>query len=78
VTGESEIDPLDLPSELDCANQAFRAVSNGFGDAAATFKNRLTDYLEKTHTTLTQEAVRRIATVANPDKSPGRQKSTSK
>ena len=70
----SVIDPEDLPSELDCANQAFRAVSNGFGDAAATFKNRLTDYLEKTHTTLTQDAVKRIATVANPDKSPGRPK----
>lgn len=75
---ESTIDPEDLPSELDCANQAFRAVSNGFGDPTATFKNRLTDYLEKTHTTLTQEAVKRIATVANPDKSPGRQKSSSK
>ena len=72
---ESEVDPADLPNELHTANIAFRAVKNGHGDRTATPKNRLIDYLEKNFTDLKPEAVKRIATVANPDKSTGRKKS---
>lgn len=71
---EPDIDPLDLPPELDAANMAYRAVLNGFGNPAATFKNRLIDYLEKSFIDLIPEAVQRIATVANPDKTTGRKK----
>jgi hypothetical protein len=69
---ENEIDPTDFPYELHAANIAFRAITKGHGNSAATFKNRLIDYLEKNFTDLTNEAVQRIATVANPDKSTGR------
>ena len=72
-----EIDPMDLPQELDLANMAFRAVMNGYGDQNATPKNRLIDYLSKIYPHLKLEAIRRIATVANPDKARGR-KSPSK
>jgi hypothetical protein len=71
---QNEIDPSDLPMELDAANVAFRAVFNGYGDKSATFRNRLIDYLEKTFIGLNSEAVQRIATVANPDKVRGRKK----
>lgn len=67
-----EPDPLDLPEELDAANMAFRAVTNNYGDQSETFKNRLIDYLRKTFPDFSNSAVERIATVANPDKSPGR------
>lgn len=72
--GDAEIDPCDFPMELDAANLAFRAVSNGFGDQSATFKNRLVDYLERNFAELKPETMQRIATVANPDKSTGRKK----
>jgi hypothetical protein len=71
---DADIDPADLPDELHAANIAFRAVTNGHGDKSATFKNRLIDYLEKNFPGLNNEAVQRIATVANPDKAPGRKK----
>ena len=70
----SDIDPSDLPEELDAANVAFRAVLNGHGEQAATFKNRLIDYLKTNYPHLKMEAVDRIATVANPDKARGRKK----
>ena len=78
VAPAPEIDPEDLPYELDCANVAFRAVTNGYGDPAATFKNRLLGYLNEKHSALAPDAISRIATVANPDKSPGRPKRASK
>ena len=71
---ESEIDPVDLPDELHTANIAFRAVKNGHGDRTATPENRLISYLEKNFTDLKPEAIKRIATVANPDKTTGRKK----
>lgn len=70
---QGELDPSDLPDELSAANIAFRAVSNGYGDPSATFKNRLVAYLENEFQ-LSPEAVSRIATVSNPDKAPGRKK----
>ena len=73
-TIDTEIDPSDLPIELDAANMAYRAVLNGYGSQSDTFKNRLTDYLKTNFTDLTTEAVQRIATVANPDKTTGRKK----
>lgn len=69
-----EIDPADLPIELDAANMAYRAVLNGYGNQSDTFKNRLTAYLQTTYTDLSRDAISRIATVANPDKSTGRKK----
>ncbi len=74
VETSKDIDPQDLPFELDCAMQAFRAVLNGHGDKNATFRNRLKTYLKATFGSLTPEAIERIATVANPDKSRGRPK----
>jgi hypothetical protein len=72
---ETDVDPLDLPVELDAANIAFRSVKNGYGDQAATFRNRVIDYLKANHSHMTDEALQRIATVANPDKTTGRKKS---
>ena len=74
-TMKTDIDPADLPEELHAANIAFRAVTNGHGDPSATFRNRLIGYLETNFLGLSNDAVRRIATVANPDKTTGRQKS---
>ena len=70
----NEIDPSDSPPELDAANMAFRAVSNGYGNQSATVRNRLIEYLEKHYPSFKGEQVQRIATVANPDKSTGRKK----
>ena len=67
-----DVDPLDLPEELDAANMAFRAVLNGYGEQTATFKNRLIEYLKANYSHLKTEAIDRIATVANPDKARGR------
>lgn len=33
---ESVLDPSDLPPELDAANLAYPAITNGFGDQPAT------------------------------------------
>lgn len=74
TVSEPDIDPSDLPPELDAAMLAFRAVSNGFGDANATFRNRLIEYLQTTYPTFKTEQVQRIATVANADPTPGRKK----
>lgn len=67
-----ENDPIDLPIELDVANIAHRAVLNGFGDQSKTFRSRLVQYIKETYPNFKSEVVDRIATVANPDKSPGR------
>ena len=37
-----DIDPTDLPIELDAANLAFRAVRNGYGEKSDTFKTKHT------------------------------------
>ncbi len=73
---EKIIDPADLPDELDMANLVFRAVANGYGDKSDTFRNRAICYLKKTYPDLKNDPVQRIATVVNPDKSPGRKKKT--
>jgi len=74
TANEQDMDPSDLPPELDAAMLAFRAVSNGFGDAKATFRNRLIDYIQTTYPTFKAEQVQRIATVANADPTPGRKR----
>ena len=71
-----KIDPADLPEELHAANIAFRAVTLGFGNPSATVRNRLIEYLKEHFKDFGDEAVQRIATVANPDKAPGRRKIT--
>lgn len=79
VTGDQDdVDPSDLPNELQAANIAYRAVLNGYGASSATFRNRLIEFLNKNNPDLPQEAVERIATVANPDKQRGRKKSQHK
>ena len=72
---KTNIDPADPSDELSAANIAFRAVTNGHGDPNATFRNRLIGYLETNFNDLSTDAVKRIATVANADKTHGRQKS---
>lgn len=67
-----DLDPTDLPEELDAANMAFRAVLNGYGNPADTFRNRLVEYLNSNFHALGDTAIGRIATVANPDKARGR------
>jgi hypothetical protein len=71
AAAETDLDPSDLPPELDAAMLAFRAVTNGYGKAA-TFRNKLIEYLEEHYPSFGPEAVTRIATVANPDKTTGR------
>ncbi len=73
-TEKYEFDPSDLPEELSIANIAFRAVTNGYGGTLTTVRNRLIDYVKKTYPNLSNDAVLRIATVANPDKVRGRKK----
>lgn len=73
-TEESEFDPLDFPEELDAARIAFRAVVKGSEGVGTTIKNRLIDYVKKNYPSLGNDAVMRIATVANPDKTRGRKK----
>ena len=73
ATCPSEIDPSDRPDELDCANVAFRAVSSGYGEKFDTFRNRLLAWIAEHRADLGSPARERIATVANPDKSVGRQ-----
>ena len=68
------IDPSDLPEELDAANMAYRAVLNGFDILTGTFKNKLIEFLSTNYSHLGNEALDRIATVANPDKTRGRKK----
>jgi hypothetical protein len=69
----SEIDPSDLPPELDAANMAFRAVTNGYGQSSS-IRNCLIEYLQAHYPNFKPEQVQRIATVANPDKTTGRKK----
>lgn len=71
---QNTLDPSDLPIELDAANMAYRAVLNGYGSEDDSFKQRLIDYLKTRHPNFTNDAVLRIATVANPDKTPGKKK----
>jgi len=74
AAADLEIDPSDLPPELDAANMAFRAVTQGYGDQTATPRNRLTEYLREHYPSFNQEQIGRIATVANPDKTTGRKR----
>ena len=69
---DMELDPSDYPEELDAANMAFRAIKNGEGNPKDTFRKRIVTYLEKNYPNFKPDAVQRIATVANPDKSTGR------
>ena len=74
IQSNEEIDPSDLPPELDAANMAYRAITKGYGDQSATARNRLIDFLKKNYPGFKAEQVLRIATVANPDKTTGRKK----
>lgn len=67
-----DIDPTDLPEELDAANVAYRVVSHRFDIKTGTFRNKVKDYVKNNYPHLKHDAVERIATVANPDKTRGR------
>lgn len=77
---QEEFDPSDRPLELDYANQAYRAVLNGYGESEKlTFKARVVKFLQMTYGRtpenpygLTPDAIKRIAIVANPNKASGR------
>lgn len=69
-----EVDPFTRPGELYAANAAYQAVQAGYGDQNATFRNRIIAYLEEHYPAFAPDAILRIATVANPDKRPGRKK----
>lgn len=68
-----DVDPSDMPEELQAANIAYRAVLKGYGRPGETFRNRLVTFLEERYQ-FSEEAVKRIATVANADKSSGRKR----
>ncbi len=71
LPSDAEIDPADTPAELDAANVAFRAVTNGYGDQSKKPRIRLIKFLKKNYPDFGHEATERIATVANPVKTPG-------
>ncbi len=75
---ENYLDPGDYPDELFAAIDAYRAVMNGYGDQSATPRKRLIALLKERYPDLKSEARERVATVANPDKSPGRKKGGTK
>lgn len=70
----AELDPSDLPDELFAANLAHRAIKNGYGQRDDTPKKRILAYLNQHYSHLTPDAIKRISTVANPDKRTGRKK----
>lgn len=74
LPSDAEIDPADTPAELDAANVAFRAVTNGYGDQSKKPRIRLIEFLKKNYPDFGHEATERIATVANPVKTPGAMK----
>ena len=67
----ADADPSDLPDELDCALMALRAIRNGYG-TETTPRKRIVEWLAAHRPDLTDDARKRIATVANPDKATGR------
>lgn len=72
------VEPDGMPDELWIANTAFRAVSNGYRDDLSTPKKSLEKYLSEHYPALGVSSVGRIATMANPDKTPGRKPRTRK
>jgi hypothetical protein len=74
VEVKKEIDPSDLPEELQAANIAFRAITNGYGDPLKLPRARLEDFLRESYPAFSATTIDRIATVANPDKTTGRKK----
>jgi hypothetical protein len=69
-----DIDPTELPEELDAANVAYRVVLNGFDVKTGTFKSKLIEFLRSNYPHFNDETVERVATVANPHKTRGRRK----
>ena len=69
-----DLDPSDLPLELDIANIVYRAVTNGQGKGN-TFKNKVLEYLDEHYPQLNAEARKRISIIVNTDKTVGRPKS---
>ena len=68
------IDPDDIPDELAAANIVFRAFKQHAPPSPLTAKQWITARLEKDFDHLTPEQRKRIAIVANPDKTTGRKK----
>ena len=74
VTSTHDIDPDELPEELAAANIMLRAYKNHTPASSLTPKQWIIDRLERDYPHFSQEQRKRIATVANPDKSSGRRK----
>lgn len=75
-TNHAKPDPdhENWPPELDVAILAWRAVSNGWGDSTENPKERLVGWLRMHYPDLSEEQFKRISTVANWHKTPGRKK----
>lgn len=71
---QSEVEPSNLPLELDAANVVFRAFTIQYRDSTLTPKKWLIEYLKKHYGDFKAGQIQRIATVANPDKTTGRKK----
>jgi hypothetical protein len=69
---KEDIDPSDQPEELQAANIAFRAITNGYGNQSKPPRARLEDFLRERYPAFGPTRIDRIATVANPDKTTGR------
>lgn len=69
------LDPDELPDELDAANIVFRAYQKRISKSPHTAKQWIANYLEKHFAHFNPEQRKRIAIVANPDKSTGRKPS---
>lgn len=62
------------PPELDIAMQAWRAVTNGGGDASLNPKGQIVDWIAKHYPKVSPEAASRLATVCNWEKNGGRRR----
>jgi hypothetical protein len=72
-----DLDPVDLPEELDLANIVYRAVTKGYGKSN-TFKKKVLEYFDEHYPQLNAEARKRISILVNADKTAGRPKSGEK
>lgn len=71
----ADFDDDRWPAELDAALRAWRAVTKGYDREEGTPRRRLAAWVEKNFPDLSKEAIARVATVANWDKTKGKKAS---